>query len=234
MSQMLCTAVNSSLGNPEQVKQETRSAIDSLEKQLDSDDSITTEFATYHSDYMPQADASIFGSEKEFLRECVEQLWNEDSVCDGDSWVVVDGAWHHGYGRGGITCHPDSDNDITIVAARAFYAPGFPFTPEPVETFQNLAIHETLHNFDVRHKHGSYRSEENLFDVTPIATCYSYNSSNQVDTRFAGTGEQPSEFCDGVSNRQNGDWCDSCKHPCRWCDDVTSCAKQRVEEYSPL
>ncbi len=232
MSQFLCTAVNASIDESEAAQELTRGAIDRMQEQLNADDSVDVDFSTFHTEYEVDVNPGNVVNDEEFIRKSVKRLWEQDNVCDGDSWLIVDASWTHGYGMGRVPCEPE--DGMNVFGARAFYMPGFSLTPEPVEAFQNLVIHEMLHNFTVRHRDGNYQNSRNLLGVTPVATCYAYGETSKVDTRWAGTGTIPDEFCSGTTNHQDEEWCGSCEQPCRWSDSITKCSRQQVDHKSPL
>lgn len=230
-SQWLCGAIND-YDTPDEARTELKTALDSMADQLNSwtDD---VDYYTYVPDYEIKKDpCSLCESEASYIEGCVEELIDAGYVIDGDVWTIVDGAEAYGYGKGDIEV---SYNGTDAWGARALYTPTN-WGDDPVETFYNLVIQEAGHCFEAYHKHGDYWTSSccSLYDVSPMATCYTHNADDVVDTCFEGGATPPDSFCDGLSNYPNESWCGDCGNSCRHLDSMTSCTKDRIVSFSPL
>lgn len=230
-TQWLCGAINDH-DTPDEARTELKTALDSMAKQL-NDWTTEVDYYTYVPSYEIKKDpCSLCESEASYIEGCVEELIDAGYVISGDVWVVVDGAEAYGYGRGDVEV---SYNGTDAWGARALYTPSN-WGDDPVETFYNLVIQEAGHCFEAYHRHGTYwdPSWGPIYDVSPMATCYTYNANGDVDTCYEGSATPPDSFCGGDSNDINESWCGGCGDPCRHTKYMSACTLDRIVAYSPL
>ena len=183
-------------------------------------------------------------AEKQYIRDCLEELYNENHAIDGDAWVIADGAEVWGYGRGGIEYKPDSST--TIYGARAFHTPSQTAVADPLEFYHNLAMHEMGHNLTADHNKGDYTeywdgSEWRIKDVTPMASIYVYTSDDHNDSCWEngkGKSHAPDSLCNGRENKTMSiKFCNhwTCEAVCRHDTlRLASCAVDDIEDSTPL
>jgi hypothetical protein len=182
--------------------------------------------------------------EVDYIKKCLQQLYDAGEVVDGDAWIIIDGWENYGYGYGGVPYDVPGTN-ITLWGARVLYTPSN-FPADPVEVTHNIAIQEIGHCFGADHGDGTYRytitsgGSKSGYDVTPMATAYT-ETDNVIfgsDTCWSGGETAPPSFCGGLDNYQLYNWCHDtsflCSDPCRHDIQMTYCTKAQIDSAAPL
>lgn len=225
---------------------DTEYAIKDMVDQLNNNTS--TSFTYYGVSTPLDTDMNSYGDgttgEKNYIRDCLKELYNQGDAIDGDAWVISDGAEVWGYGRGGVTYEPDSST--TIYGARAFHTPSQTAVADPREFYYNLAMHEMGHNLSADHNKGGYTeywdgSNYRIEDVTPMASIYVYTEDNHTDACWEnsnGESHAPDSFCNGQANKTMSSlFCDhdTCEAKCRHSTlSLTSCTYSDIDDSTPL
>lgn len=237
MSQWLCTVAHESCGSHlSEARREQEEAISTMASQFDYS-SYDTDFNTYESSLTLDAnapDSNENWAEDQFVKNCLEEIEEEGHPVDGDAWMIVD--VHRRFGYGGTRIRHELSNGGEIYGNRVLYSPALWILEDGIATFHSTAIHEMGHNFGVSHADGTYEkdSDGTLHSVSPMATCYTYDGEDNVDTSMEGTGYTPSSFCWGDDNRESGHWCGDTDDPCRHTSDMAWCARDEMDTNAPL
>lgn len=231
MSQWLCTTIRDEMSNTS-ARSDVQTGTTHMRDQLNHDSNVSTTFEQYDSSYDVTVDTS---DEIQYIKDALQELYNNGETVDGDAWIIVDGADTWGYGRGGVKYTTD-DGAQTLWGARVFHTPSQLSANDPVQTFYNLTIHELAHCFKADHEDGSYddRDTNNARNATPMATAYTYDDDDSVDTCWEGGGTIPSTFDCGPDNRKVESWCGNCGDTCVHQVGMTSCTRSTIDSFSPL
>lgn len=144
-----------------------------------------------------------YNSEREYVIEVLDWLDSNDSVLDGDAWIIVHGEYNYGFG-GGVVKDP---NELNKTVHGAAVWGGTYSTNEKLQKM--MAKHEMGHNLGASHYDGcrSMSSTGYLYSITPLATSYTYDSNDTCDTHdmaardyACGTGSEPNTFRCGRDN----------------------------------
>lgn len=236
--QWLCAAINDNLiSNTEEAADETEYAIGRMADQLNESENVSTTFYEYYPNYYVEYHPPAWSyDETEFIKNCLQELFEEGLTVDGDAWIIIDRYHRFGYGKGGVMYQPAGSNQ-TLWGARALYIPeaGF-WTDEHINTFHNFVIHELGHSFGANHGDGQFHKSTISgigMSVRPMSTAYVYSDDNDVDTCHEGSAAPPNTFCDGEPNFSIEEWCGDCSSSCRHSRVMTDCTELTIEANSP-
>lgn len=232
--QYLCTAINDNLGNTTAAA-DISEGTEHMREQLNNVSSVSTSFGQFDSNH--QVTEPTEGDEIQYVKDCLQELYEAGQTIDGDAWIIADGAdfdlW--GYGRA-IGRYVTDDGQQELWGARVIHTPSQLAVPDPIDTFYNLTIHELSHLFTVDHIDGSYSRKDNLARLaSPMATAYTYDNDDEPDSCYEGSATPPDNFNCGPENRIQENWCDAgCADACRHQVGMTDCTLDIIDNNAPL
>lgn len=242
-SQWLCVAPANGMGSTSAIS-DSKHAITNMRDQLNDETSHTYHYydtddplSPHGSEYSDDAEG-----EKQYIRDCLQELYERGTAMVGDSWLIPDGWEVYGYGRGHVSWSPP-DADGQIMGARVIHTPSQWFVTDPKETYYNLAIHEMGHNLSAWHHMGDYDTyydgDYRIRDVTPMGTVYVYTDDGHNDTCWENSNNRsgaPDDFCGRTVQDYLGKFCDhnTCEATCRHDMTMSSCTVSAIEDNTPI
>lgn len=193
-----------------------------------------TDFATSYTVQTAPGSYSL-NEEVDYIRDALQELYNQNIAFDGDCFIIPDGQERWGYGLGNISYSP-SGSSTRIYGGRVLHTPSQNFTADPPVVFKNMCMHEAAHCFDAEHYHGEFETQYGINrDASPMITCYGQDTSGRPDTCVEGGDTPPYDIeMECGSNYVGNSWYGTCSDSQRHSTTMSTCTIRQIDIAAPL